>query len=1063
MKVIAIYPGRFQPFGPHHKKTMEWLQNQFGRSNTFITTSNKVNSKSPLNFDEKKSIIAKSGIPRSQIVQVKSPYRSEELLKTFNADNTAVVMIYGEKDANRISFTKKDGSPGYFQDYESNKNNLQPFSKHAYIITAPHISINIPGFGEMSGTKLRQFIPSATPEEFDRVFGWYDIGLHDMLSQKFSQTNESLSEKKGHILNVFDFDDTLAKTDASIKVIHSNGSTQTLTPAEYAKYVPKKGDKFDFAEFGKIIKSASPIKDNIKKLMRSLKTHVGRTTILTARALGYPVKHYLKDKFGLDVYVVPLASGDPKKKADWIKSQIKRGIKIVNFYDDSIKNIKAVSKLQQEFPEVIINSKLVNELNEVSVSTGNSSVDDGPRFMYGDVKSYKNSMKDPAKMHPDWEIIDWIINNIEELPIYDTDWPDGPVPGVSFFPAGVGNAGTDYFLDTQNSIAFSNWKSHVANGIGSNNKVVNYLDADLSLNNKVVREHIHENISRSELKNIERFADELFAELGIDIVFTRHFYERLNHPRNKTPITSDELKDIFNDVFKKYGEKLDDNINVDAIIKSLSTKINLPFIMQWDDNNKEFDLVAKTIMRKNNFLTNDKPFVVETIKKVGDKWVVYPKKGGKRLGTHSTKEKALAQLRAIEINKNEEIQQGFMKQGLIMEGGAFGHMSHPIDNPSFTFNDLITLVDRSLKGELDIEGPVQEKLDGQNLMVTYKDGKLGAARNKSTILNPMSLQDVASKFAGRGNITTAFVEAMRDLQTALKNIPEDTLNTLFKNGQRFLNMEILFPGTRNVIDYGQAAYLVLLGMVEFDENAKPVKNMPQIANQLQKVIEKINASQQDTFSIIAPKVLKLAATDDFDKKSSEFKSRLSKIANSAGLSTNATIGDYTDSMIGRVIDSKFNISDELRDALIARWSRGDKSVRLTRSVFGDEFEKIREFDRNELKSLYKKIKAPLESVMLELGLEVLSNINDFLTAAPNETIVQIKKRIQSLIKKAKGSKDPAVLDAVTAHLTKLQNLGGFKNIVPAEGIVFNYKGNLMKFTGTFQPINQLLGIFRFKR
>jgi hypothetical protein len=41
----------------------------------------------------------------------------------------------------------------------------------------------------------------------------------------------------------------------------------------------------------------------------------------------------------------------------------------------------------------------------------------------------------------------------------------------------------------------------------------------------------------------------------------------------------------------------------------------------------------------------------EVIKKVDGKWVVYPKKGGKRLGTHATKEKALKQLAAIEINK----------------------------------------------------------------------------------------------------------------------------------------------------------------------------------------------------------------------------------------------------------------------------------------------------------------------------------------------------------------------------------------------------------------------------
>ena len=27
-KVIGVYGGRFQPFGPHHYKTYKWLQNQ---------------------------------------------------------------------------------------------------------------------------------------------------------------------------------------------------------------------------------------------------------------------------------------------------------------------------------------------------------------------------------------------------------------------------------------------------------------------------------------------------------------------------------------------------------------------------------------------------------------------------------------------------------------------------------------------------------------------------------------------------------------------------------------------------------------------------------------------------------------------------------------------------------------------------------------------------------------------------------------------------------------------------------------------------------------------------
>ena len=44
----------------------------------------------------------------------------------------------------------------------------------------------------------------------------------------------------------------------------------------------------------------------------------------------------------------------------------------------------------------------------------------------------------------------------------------------------------------------------------------------------------------------------------------------------------------------------------------------------------------------------------EKIQKVEDGWAVYPKKGGKRLGTHPTRKAALKQLAAIEISKHRK-------------------------------------------------------------------------------------------------------------------------------------------------------------------------------------------------------------------------------------------------------------------------------------------------------------------------------------------------------------------------------------------------------------------------
>ena len=47
-----------------------------------------------------------------------------------------------------------------------------------------------------------------------------------------------------------------------------------------------------------------------------------------------------------------------------------------------------------------------------------------------------------------------------------------------------------------------------------------------------------------------------------------------------------------------------------------------------------------------------------------------------------------------------------------------------------TFSDLKTIIINGIGGNLDREDGVTEKLDGQNLMVSWVDGKLRAARNK---------------------------------------------------------------------------------------------------------------------------------------------------------------------------------------------------------------------------------------------------------------------------------------------------------------------------------------------
>lgn len=162
-----------------------------------------------------------------------------------------------------------------------------------------------------------------------------------------------LYEAKQQKLRIFDFDDTLVKVKSTIYVRNENsGKEFTLTPAEFAVYKPREGDKFNFSDFNKMIKTAKLIKSNIDLLVQAAQKPMTKVTILTARMLGFPVKHYLKRKLGLDVYVVPLGDGNPQKKADYIEAQIRKGYMDIVFIDDSPKNVAAVDKLKQKYPEV---------------------------------------------------------------------------------------------------------------------------------------------------------------------------------------------------------------------------------------------------------------------------------------------------------------------------------------------------------------------------------------------------------------------------------------------------------------------------------------------------------------------------------------------------------------------------------------------------------------------------------------------------------------------------------------------------------------------------------------
>jgi len=181
----------------------------------------------------------------------------------------------------------------------------------------------------------------------------------EFISEVFKEEIQMIRE--GKTLRVFDFDDTLATSTSYIYVKHKDGKESKLDPADYATYNEKPGDEFDFKDFNRKLNNPKVIKKNFNLLQRMLDNPQKKVTILTARKLAFPVRKYLKDTFGMDVYVVALGSNNPKDKADWIEKHIKKGYKSIAFMDDSKKNIQAVDALKSKYPNVQIKTKWVTE------------------------------------------------------------------------------------------------------------------------------------------------------------------------------------------------------------------------------------------------------------------------------------------------------------------------------------------------------------------------------------------------------------------------------------------------------------------------------------------------------------------------------------------------------------------------------------------------------------------------------------------------------------------------------------------------------------------------------
>ena len=156
MRQVVVMPGGFHPFHAGHASLYQSAIKAFPDAEVYVAATNDTKTR-PFPFKIKEKLAKVAGVAPGHFVQVKSPFKAEEITRHYNPNEDVLIFVRSEKDKNeqpKPGGTKKDGTSAYFQPWTGE--DLQPFSQHAYMAYLPTVEF---GPGITSATEIRNAWP----------------------------------------------------------------------------------------------------------------------------------------------------------------------------------------------------------------------------------------------------------------------------------------------------------------------------------------------------------------------------------------------------------------------------------------------------------------------------------------------------------------------------------------------------------------------------------------------------------------------------------------------------------------------------------------------------------------------------------------------------------------------------------------------------------------------------------------------------------------------------------------------------------------------------------------
>jgi hypothetical protein len=408
----------------------------------------------------------------------------------------------------------------------------------------------------------------------------------------------------------------------------------------------------------------------------------------------------------------------------------------------------------------------------------------------------------------------------------------------------------------------------------------------------------------------------------------------------------------------------------------------------------------------------------------------------------------------------------------ITEAGTHAHRPHPFENTDLTFGEVDQMLSRALIGDLQKDGPVIEKMDGQNIAFTVRDGAPLFAKSKAHLKNraekALSAEELQKTFAGRGDIINAFDNAAQDIESAIASMIPDDISHVFGNGKRVMSAEFIYPSAHNSIPYNKTL-LIFHGTFEHDKEGNRIGELNvENGKVFMDALIKVNADKQKTFGISGPRTIAISdkITNDLKTTYASLSSRLDDVRVEYNLKNNDTLRDYLDSWWNERLDEaevakSIKFTNAERAGLVRRWVDNDKSFEI-KNITDDKKEWFKEFEKTELAALLKKSTRVFEQIFLATGVHSLKRVINFLSANNPVMAERLKKEFKNATIKIKSADGADKLETLESELARLRELG-IDDIVPSEGLIFTYDGAPYKLAGAFAPVNQLMGTLRYNK